>query len=37
MVGFVNNEIKYTPLEKAVKENHAIDEELLRVSDIMTV
>ena len=36
MVGFVNNEIKYTPLEKAVKEHHKIDEELLRVSDIMT-
>ena len=37
MVGFVNNEVKYTPLEKAVKMNHKIDEELLRVSDIMTV
>ncbi|MGB2128065.1 MAG: 6-phosphofructokinase [Flavobacteriaceae bacterium] len=37
MVGFVNNEIKYTPLEKAVKEHHKIDEELLRVSDIVTV
>jgi 6-phosphofructokinase 1 len=36
MVGFVNNEIKYTPLEKAVKEHHKIDEELLRVSEIMT-
>lgn len=37
MVGFVNNEVKYTPLEKAVKEHHKIDEELLRVSEIMTV
>ncbi|MEI6864575.1 6-phosphofructokinase [Flavicella sp.] len=37
MVGFVNNEIKYTPLEKAVKEHHKIDEELLRVADIMSV
>jgi 6-phosphofructokinase 1 len=36
MVGFVNNEVKYTPLEKAVKEHHKIDEELLRVSEIMT-
>lgn len=37
MVGFVNNEIKYTPLEKAVKLHHKIDEELLRVADIMSV
>ena len=37
MVGFVNNEVRYTALEKAVKEHHAIDQELMRVSDIMTV
>jgi 6-phosphofructokinase 1 len=37
MVGFVNNEIKYTPLEKAVKEHHKIDEELIRISDMLTV
>lgn len=36
MVGFVNNEIRYTALEKAVKEHHNIDHELMRVSDIMT-
>lgn len=37
MVGFVNNEVRYTELEKAVKENHKIDEELLRVSEITTI
>lgn len=37
MVGFVNNEVRYTALEKAVKENHAIDQELMRVSDIMSI
>jgi 6-phosphofructokinase 1 len=37
MVGFVNNEIQYTPLEKAVKLHHKIDKELLRVADIMSV
>ena len=37
MVGFMNNEVRYTPLEKAVKEHHDIDHELMRVSDIMTV
>jgi len=37
MVGFVNNKVKQTPLEKAVKEHHKIDTELLRVSDIMSV
>lgn len=36
MVGFVNNEIRYTALEKAVKEHHNIDSELMRVSEIMT-
>jgi hypothetical protein len=29
--------VRYTALEKAVKEHHAIDQELMRVSDIMTV
>jgi len=37
MVGLVNNKVKHTPLEKAVKEHHKIDTELLRVSDIMSV
>ncbi|MFC2127575.1 6-phosphofructokinase [Bacteroidota bacterium] len=37
MVGFVNNEIRYTALEKAVKEHHNIDQELMRVANIMSV
>lgn len=37
MVGFINNNIVTTPLEKAVKGKHTINKELLRMSDILTV
>ncbi|MCM2301874.1 MAG: 6-phosphofructokinase [Flavobacteriaceae bacterium] len=36
MVGIINNEIVTTELEKAIKGQHTIDQELLRVSDIMS-
>jgi 6-phosphofructokinase 1 len=36
MVGIMNNEIETTDLEKAIKGYHSIDQELLRVSDIMS-
>ena len=36
MVGLINNKVKPTDLEKAIKGNHKIDTELLRVSDIMS-
>jgi len=36
MVGLINNKVKPTDLEKAIKGNHRIDTELLRVSDIMS-
>lgn len=37
MVGLINNEVITTDFEKAVKEHHDIDKELLRVSDIMSI
>tara|TARA_R110001599_G_scaffold58396_2_gene160961 strand:- start:2093 stop:3076 length:984 start_codon:yes stop_codon:yes gene_type:complete len=37
MVGLVNNKVKATSLEKAIKGQHTIDNELLRVSDIMSI
>ncbi|WP_369049278.1 6-phosphofructokinase [Tenacibaculum sp. UWU-22] len=37
MVGLQNNEVQTTSLEKAIKGQHTIDKELLRVSDIMTI
>lgn len=37
MVGQSNNKMITTELEKAVKEHHNIDKEILRVSDIMSV
>ncbi len=37
MVGLTNNKIKTIPLEKAVKGNHEINKELLRMSDILSV
>ena len=37
MVGLINNKVKSTDLEVAIKRRHKIDLELLRVSDIMTV
>ncbi|MBC9795509.1 6-phosphofructokinase [Sinomicrobium weinanense] len=36
MVGFIQDKISLTPLDKAVKGKSEIDRELLRVSDIMT-
>ncbi len=37
MVGSVNNEMVAVDLELAVKEHHAINKEILRISDIMSV
>lgn len=37
MVGIINNEMATTELEKAVKEHHSINKEILRISDIMSV
>lgn len=37
MVGLMNNKVVTTELEKAVKEPHEINKELLRVSDIMSI
>lgn len=37
MVGLKNGEMFTTELEKAIKENHTINKEILRVSDIMSV
>jgi len=37
MVGLQNNRIKTTDLEKAVKGHHKLNEELIRVSDIMSI
>jgi 6-phosphofructokinase 1 len=36
MVGLINNKVEATSLEKAIKGQHTIDSELLRVSDIMS-
>jgi len=36
MVGLVNNEVKATSLEKAIKGQNTINKELLKVSDIMS-
>ena len=35
MVGIINNEIVYTPLEVAIREKHAIDENWLRIVKIL--
>jgi 6-phosphofructokinase 1 len=37
MVGLIDNKIKTTDLDKAVKGQHQINKELLRVSDIMSI
>ncbi len=37
MVGILNNEIKTTPIDKAIKGEHIINKELLRMSDILSV
>ncbi len=36
MVGFVNNQIESCTLESALKEKHAINQDLLRISDILS-
>jgi 6-phosphofructokinase 1 len=36
MVGILNNKVALTPLEQAIKGHSAIDNDLLRVSDIMS-
>ena len=35
MVGIINNEIVYTPLELAIREKHAVDENWLRIVKIL--
>lgn len=37
MVGLINNKVDTTDLEKAIKEHHEINRELLRISDIMAI
>ncbi|WP_196884988.1 6-phosphofructokinase [Aureivirga sp. CE67] len=37
MVGLINNEVKTTDLEKAIKENTKINKELLKVSEVMSL
>lgn len=37
MVGLINDQVALTPLEQAVKGHSPIDQELLRVSDIITI
>ena len=37
MVGLINDQVALTPLEQAVKGHSRIDQELLRVSDIITI
>jgi 6-phosphofructokinase 1 len=37
MVGIQNNKMTLVPLEKAIKGEHAINKELLRMSDILTI
>ncbi|MHC5354488.1 6-phosphofructokinase [Myroides sp. LJL115] len=37
MVGLINDQVALTPLKKAVKGHSPIDQELLRVSDIITI
>ena len=37
MVGLINNKVETTELEKAVKGHHAINKELVRVSDMMSI
>jgi len=36
MVGFVNNKIEFSTLENALKGNHSINKDLLRISDILS-
>lgn len=36
MVGVVNQKIKYTALTKAIKDGHRVDDELLRIAEILS-
>lgn len=37
MVGIIKNQVVYTPFEEAIREGHHIDEEVLRVADILSI
>lgn len=37
MVGLINDQVETTPLEKAIKGETSIDEELIRISDILSI
>ncbi|MFZ9848237.1 MAG: 6-phosphofructokinase [Flavobacteriales bacterium] len=37
MVGIIKNQVVYTPFEEAIREGHHIDEEGLRVADILSI
>lgn len=37
MVGLINDQVDTTPLEKAIKGETSIDEELIRISDILSI
>ncbi len=37
MVGLVNNNVETTNIEKAIKSEHDVDRELLRISDILSI
>ncbi len=37
MVGIIKNQVVYTPFAEAIREGHHIDEEVLRVADILSI
>lgn len=37
MVGLINDQVQTTPLEKAIKGETSVDEELIRISDILSI
>ena len=37
MVGLLNDKVALTPLEKAVKGESGVDQELIKVSDIVSI
>jgi len=37
MAGIIKNEIVYTPFSEAIKEGHHVDDEVLRVADILSI
>ena len=37
MVGIIKNQVVYTPFVEAIREGHHIDEEVLRVADILSI